>query len=70
MRTPARMRTLDRYRDVQELLYRRSIQVSHETLREWCLKFGPLFAEDLRHREPRPCSRWPMVEVCTGVDGV
>ncbi|MGY2896751.1 transposase-like protein [Deinococcus sp. UYEF24] len=32
----APMRTLGRYRDVQELLYRRGIVVSHETLRE-CL---------------------------------
>ena len=28
------------YRDVQELLHQRGIQVSHETLREWCIKFG------------------------------
>ena len=36
------------YRDVQELLHQRGIQISHETLREWCIKFGPFFAEDLR----------------------
>ena len=58
------------YRDVQELLHQRGIQVSHETLREWCIKFGPLFAEDLRHREPRRGSRWHLDEVCTSVDGV
>jgi len=39
------------YRDVQELLHQRGIQVIHENLREWCIKFGPFFAEDLRHRE-------------------
>ena len=58
------------YRDVQELLHQRGIQVSHETLREWCIKFGPLFAEDLRHREPRRGSRWHLDEVCASVDGV
>ena len=58
------------YRDVQELLHQRGIQVSHETLREWCIKFGLLFAEDLRHREPRRGSRWHLDEVCTSVDGV
>ena len=47
------MRTLGRYRDVQELLPQRSLQVSHETLREWCIKFAPLFAEELRHQEPQ-----------------
>ena len=58
------------YRDVQELLHQRGIQVSHETIREWCIKFGPLFAEELRHREPRRGSRWYLDEVCTSVDGV
>ena len=36
-------------RDVQELLHQRGIEVSHETLREWAIKFGPLFAEEFRH---------------------
>jgi len=58
------------YRDVQKLLHQRGIEVSHETLREWCMKFAPLFAEDLRHREPRRGSRWYLDEVCTSVDGV
>ena len=58
------------YRDVQELLHQRGIVVSHETLREWSLKFGPLFAEDLRQREPRRGSRWLLDEVCTSVNGV
>nr|WP_241191490.1 DDE-type integrase/transposase/recombinase [Deinococcus psychrotolerans] len=48
------------YRDVQELLHQRGTQVSHKTLREWCIKFAPLFVEDLRHRD----------KVCTSVDGV
>ena len=58
------------YRDVQELLHQRGIQVSHETLREWNIKFGSLFAEDLRHQEPRRGSRWHLDEVCTSVDSV
>ncbi|ULH17939.1 IS6 family transposase (plasmid) [Deinococcus sp. KNUC1210] len=58
------------YRDVQELLHQRGIEVSHETLREWAIKFGPLFACGLRHREPRRGSRWLLDEVCTTVDGV
>ena len=56
-------------REVQELLCQQGIQGSHETLREWCIKFGPLFAEDLRQREPRQSSRWYLDEVCTSVDG-
>ena len=42
----------------------------HETLREWCMKFGPLFVEELRHQEPRRGSWWHLDEVCTTVDGV
>ena len=42
------------YRDVQELLFERGINVSHETVRVWCVKFGPDLAEALRYRKPRP----------------
>jgi putative transposase len=41
------------YRDVQELLFERGIDVSHETLRAWCVKFGPGLAEALRQRKPK-----------------
>ncbi len=46
------------YRDVQELLFERGIfecgiEVSHETVRVWCAKFGPDLAEALRRRKPR-----------------
>ena len=46
-----------------KLLYQRGIQVSHETLREWCIKFSAPFAEELRHRKPRRGSRWHLDEV-------
>ncbi len=51
------------YRDVQELLHQRGIEVSHETLREWCIKFATLFTEELHHQEPRRGSRWHLDEV-------
>ena len=28
------------YRDVQELLFERGVDVSHETVRTWCARFG------------------------------
>ena len=28
------------YRDVQELLFEHGIDVTHEAIRQWCLKFG------------------------------
>lgn len=56
-------------RDVQELLQEREIQVSHETLRQWNIKFAPLLTEKLRHQEPRRGSRWFLDEVCIEIKG-
>jgi putative transposase len=50
------------YRDVEELLAERSLEVSYETVRRWVLKFGPGIARKLRRSRPRPSDRF-------GVDG-
>jgi len=41
------------FRDVQELMLERGIEVSHETIRLWTLKFGAEYARRLRRREGR-----------------
>ena len=41
------------YRDVEDLLAERGLDVSYETIRRWVLKFGPLYARNLRRRRPR-----------------
>jgi transposase-like protein len=46
------------YRDVEELLAERGLDVSYETVRRWVLKFGPGFARRLRRSRPRPSDRW------------
>jgi putative transposase len=51
------------YRDVEDLLAERGLDVSCETVRPWVLKFGPLFARDLRRRRPRPAPRWHLDEM-------
>ena len=38
---------------VDELLAARGITVSHETVRQWALKFGQAFANQIRRRMPR-----------------
>ena len=38
------------YRDVQELLFERGINVTYEAIRQWCRKFGQDYANQLRHR--------------------
>ena len=37
-------------RDIEDLLSERGIAVSYETIRLWCIKFGPKYAKRLRHR--------------------
>ncbi len=41
------------FRDVEDLLAKRGILVSHETIRQWCRKFGPLYARRLARRRGR-----------------
>jgi len=40
------------FRDVEELLAQRGIDVSYETIRCWTIKFGPLIARRLKRRQP------------------
>ena len=58
------------YRDVQELLFERGIDVSHETIRAWYTKFGPDLAEALRHRKSRRGRSWHLDEMRVVVGGV
>jgi putative transposase len=37
-------------RDVELILAERSVVVSHESIRQWCLRFGADFARRLRKR--------------------
>jgi putative transposase len=46
------------YRDVEELLAERGLDISYETVRRWVLKFGPMIARNLRQRRPRPSDQW------------
>ena len=52
------------FRDVEEMLAQRGIDVSYETVRCWSLKFGCLFAHNLRRSRPSPRGdgiwmKWP-----------
>lgn len=57
------------FRDVEELLAERGIEVSYETVRRWVLKFGPAFARELRRRRPRPSSQWHLDEMAVQIGG-
>ena len=51
------------YRDVEELLAERGLDISYETVRRWMLKFGPTIARRLRQRRARPSDRWHLDEM-------
>ena len=45
-------------RDVETILAARGIVVSYETVREWGLRFGRQFANELERRRPKPGDKW------------
>src|SRR3984893_13668877 len=51
------------YRDDEDLLAERGLDISYETVRCWVLKFGPVIARRLRRRRPRPSNRWHLDEM-------
>ncbi len=57
------------FRDVEDLLAERGIEVSYETVRRWVLKFGPAFARELRRRRPRPSSQWHLDKMSVAIGG-
>src|SRR5690349_10945766 len=56
-------------RMVEELLAARGITVSHETVRQWALKFDQGFANEIRRRLPRPGDKWHLDEVQINIAG-
>ena len=57
------------FRDVEELMLVRGVIVTYETIRQWCAKFGPVYAAGLRRRQPRPGDTWHLDEVFLTING-
>src|SRR5918997_1646068 len=57
------------FREVEEMMMERGVVVSHETLRQWCQKFGQTCANGLRRRRPRPGDKWHLDEVFIKING-
>src|SRR5205823_516676 len=57
------------FRDVQDLLAERGLIVSHETVRQWCTKFGATFAAGLRRRRARAGDKWQLDQVALKIRG-
>ena len=57
------------FRDVEDLLAERGVDVSYETIRCWAIKFGPQIARQLKKRRPSPAPRWHLDEMVCKVGG-
>ncbi len=57
------------FRDVEDLLAERGIDVSYETVRCWVNKFGPAIATNIRRSRSRPDSVWHLDEMVVRIRG-
>lgn len=60
-------------RNVEDLLHERGIDVSHEAVRFWWHRFGPIFASEIRKRRITGMNssgwRWHLDEVFVKING-
>ena len=61
-------------RNVEDLLFERGIDISHETVRFWWNRFGPMFAGDIRRRRVHAMRsfrhwKWHLDEVFVKING-
>ena len=57
------------FRDIEEILALRGIEVSYESIRYWCLKFGNRYAKRIRSRARRLGDTWYLDEVFISIRG-
>ena len=58
------------YRDVEELLAERGIEVDHVTIYRWVQRFTPLLADAARFARHSPGDRWFVDETYVKVNGI
>ena len=54
---------------MEDLLAKRGIIVSYEIIRQWCLKFDPEYARQLKRRQGRLGNTWFLDEVFVTING-
>ncbi len=57
------------FRDVEDLLAKRGVLVSYETIRQWSRKFGAEYARKLKRREGRLGDTWHLDELFVTIQG-
>ena len=60
-------------RNVEDLLHERGVEISHETVRFWWHRFGPMFAAEIRKRRIEGMKsshwRWHLDEIFVKING-
>ncbi len=56
-------------RDIEELLFKRGVVVSYETIGCWCDKFGKGFARRAKAARPKPGNTWHLDEMFVSLRG-
>ena len=57
------------FRDAEDLPAQRGVTVTYETIRQWCQRFGPVYARRLRRRRGRLGDTWHLDEVFVTIQG-
>ena len=57
------------FRDIEELFAARGLVITYEAVRQWCLKFGQQFANEIRHRRGCAGDTWFLDEVFIIING-
>ena len=56
-------------RDIEDLLAERGITVSYDTIRQWCVTFGPHYARRVKKSNGPRGERWFLDEVTVSIQG-
>jgi transposase-like protein len=46
------------FRDVEEIMAERGVELTYETIRQWCLKFGQQSANGVKRSHPHMGDKW------------
>jgi putative transposase len=57
------------YRDIEELMAIRGVEVDHSTIQRWVFKFSPMIEGNMHRRKHQVCTSWRMDETYIKVGG-
>jgi len=57
------------FRNVEEILVSRGVDVTYESIRQWCLRFGQAYAYRIRAKEAKAGDTWYLDEVFIKIQG-